>query len=73
MCASQFIMLYNLKCCCYILRFLTEGEREGQAHFTSATSNQKSALGLDPGLTRVLTDEEFEKSMKPRGKPVSSL
>lgn len=71
-CASQFIMIYNLKCCCYTLRLLTEGEREGQVHFKSVTSNQKSDLGLDSGLTRMITDGELKRSMKLRSQSVSS-
>lgn len=69
-CASQFLMIYNLKCCFYTLRLLTEGEKEGQAHFRSVTFNQKTDFGLDSGLTRMITDGELEMSMKPRSQPV---
>lgn len=69
-CASQFLMIYNLKCCYYTLRLLTEGEKEGQAHFRSVTSNQKTDFRLDSGLTRMITDGELERSMKPRSQPV---
>lgn len=69
-CANQFLTIYNLKCCCYTLRLPTEGEKEGQAHFRSVTSNQKTDFGLDSGLTRVITDGELEMSMKPRSQHV---
>lgn len=48
----------------HTLRLLTEGEKEGQAHFRSVTSNQKTDFGLDSGLTRMMTKGELEHEAK---------